>query len=449
MDIYNIKDQTLKNFEKVKDQIIEIGDDIFSHPELGFKEYRTSNIVKEFLRENGIPFKDGLAITGVMGEIKFSEDGPNIAVFGELDAVISPEHPHRDKETNAAHACGHHSQIANLLALARVLNDPPFKGHLKGKITLFAVPAEEYVEIEYRLRLKKEGKIKYPGGKQEFIRLGLLDNVDIAMMLHAKDNTPEKVVEVGGTSNGFIGKKVVFKGKEAHAGYAPEKGVNALNAAQVALNGLNSIRETLRDEDHIRIHPIITKGGDIVNIIPQEVKMESYVRGKSIEAIKDASDKFDWAMIGGAIAIGARVDIENIPGYMPLYNEERLTDIFRKNAITLLGKKNVFDIGHFSASTDMGDVSQIIPSIHPSGGGYEGSAHTKDFKVVDREMAYIMPAKLYALTIIDLLSDKGKLAKEIIDTWEPKITKEKYLKTLDSFFERKTIDRKNCIFNNS
>ncbi len=446
MELSELKEQILKEFDNIKDEVIQIGDDIFSHPELGFKEFRTSKIVKEFFEKHGITYEDGLALTGVKGEIKFSEDGPNVAIFGELDAVVSPEHPHRDPHTNAAHACGHNSQIANLLAAAAILNNPIFKKHLKGKVTLFAVPAEEYVEIGYRLKLREEGKIKYPGGKQEFIRLGLLDDVDIAMMNHAKDNTPERIVGVGGTSNGFVGKRVVFWGREAHAGDAPEKGINALNAAQVALNALNSIRETLKDENHIRIHPIITKGGDLVNIIPREVIIESYVRGAGIEAIEDASSKFDWAMAGGAISIGAEVEIENIPGYMPLYNEEKLTELFRKNAISLVGEKNVFEIGHFSASTDMGDVSGIKPSIHPVGGGYRGSAHTKDFEIVDKEMAYIVPAKLYVLTIIDLLSNNAKEAEKIIKNWKPKISKEDYLKTLDSFFEKKVAKRSDCIF---
>ncbi len=446
MEITVLKEQVLKEFEKIKDEIIKIGDDIFSHPELGFKEVRTSNIVKDFFKKYGISYTEGHAITGVKGEIKFSDDGPNIAIFGELDAVVSPLHPEKDPKTNAAHACGHNSQIANLLAAAKVLTNPALKGKLKGKVTLFAVPAEEYVELEYRLKLKEEGKIKYPGGKQEFIRLGLLDDIDIAMMNHAKDKTPKRVMGVGGTSNGFVGKRVIFRGKEAHAGDAPEQGINALNAAQVALNALNSIRETLKDEDHIRIHPIITKGGDLVNIIPSEVIIESYVRGKEIDAIKDASSKFDWAMVGGALSIGAKVEIENMPGYMPLYNEPLLTQIAKENAISLVGPENVFDIGHFSASTDMGDVSQLIPSIHPVGGGYEGAAHTKDFKIVDKEMAYIMPAKLYVLTIIDLLKDNASKAMKIIKNWKPRVTKDEYLKTLDSFYERKKAKRSECIF---
>ncbi len=448
MELLKLKELVLKDFEKIKDEIIRIGDDIFSHPELGFKEKRTAEIVKNFFEKCKIEFQDGIAITGIQGEIRFLDDGPNVAIFGELDAVVSPEHPHRDPDTNAAHACGHNSQIANLLAAAKVLTNPALKEKLKGRVTLFAVPAEEYVELEYRLKLKEEGKIKYPGGKQEFIRLGLLDDVDMAMMVHAKDKTPQRLIGVGGTSNGFIGKRVIFKGKEAHAGDAPEKGINALNAAQVALNALNSIRETLKDEDHIRIHPIITKGGDLVNIVPHEVIIESYVRGKEIDAIIDAAEKFDWAMVGGGISIGTEIHIENMPGYMPLFNEPHLTEIFRENAISLVGKEHVFDIGHFSASTDMGDVSQLIPSIHPVVGGYKGAAHTKEFTIADKEMAYIFPAKLYVLTIIDLLSDGARKAYEIKKNWKPKLTKEEYLKTLDSFYEKKVAKRDRCIFIN-
>ncbi len=107
---------------------------------------------------------------------------------------------------------------------------------------------------------------------------GFFDNVDMAMMIHMAALGPDKKVIVGGTSNGFIGKLIKYKGKESHAGAAPHIGINALNAALLGLMGIHLQRETFKDEDHIRVHPIITKGGDLVNVIPADVRMETYVR---------------------------------------------------------------------------------------------------------------------------------------------------------------------------
>ena len=122
-----------------------------------------------------------------------------------------------------------------------------------------AVPAEEFVELEYRESLRKKGQISYFGGKQELIHRGYFDDVDMSIMFHALDMGENKAL-IGPVSNGFIGKKVRFTGKESHAGSAPELGVNALNAATLAMMNIQVQRETFKDSDRVRVHPIITKG---------------------------------------------------------------------------------------------------------------------------------------------------------------------------------------------
>jgi amidohydrolase len=413
--------------DKRKDEIIAIGEDIFAHPELGYKEFRTSEIVKKHFRQLGIAYKDGIAITGVKGWLKGAESKVKLCIMGELDSVLCPEHPHADPETGAAHSCGHHGQIAGMLGVAMGLVDSGIMKELGGDIALVAVPAEEYVEIEYRSKLRREGKIQFLGGKQQFIAEGEFDDIDMAMMIHMGGEDEGKKVSVGGTSNGFVGKFIRYKGVEAHAGGAPHAGVNALNAAMLGLMGIHAQRETLKDDDHIRIHPIINKGGDLVNIIPADVRMETYVRGKTMEAVMDASRKVNRALRAGAMAIGAEVDIEEIPGYMPQISEPKMTELFKANAVALVGSEAVREGGHGTGSSDMGDVTQIMPGIQPSVAGAGGVFHTKTFTMVDQYLAYIVQAKLLACTAVDLLVNGASTAEAIQQSFEPTYTKAEYL----------------------
>ena len=117
------------------------------------------------------------------------------------------------------------------------------------------------------------------------INEGAFDDIDMAMQMHADKNMPRPTVSVGSSSNGFVGKTVRYVGKVAHAADAPHEGVNALNAAMLGLMGINALRETFREDDVVRVHPIITKGGDFVNSVPADVRMELYVRAKTMEAI--------------------------------------------------------------------------------------------------------------------------------------------------------------------
>lgn len=169
---------------------------------------------------------------------------------------------------------------------------------LDGRVSFIGVPAEEFIELEYREQLKKEGKICYFGGKQELIRRGELDDVDMAMMFHAQDTGDMKAI-IGPESNGFIGKKIHFIGKESHAGSAPYEGINALNAAMLAINNVHALRETFRESERARFHPIITKGGDIVNVVPADVTMEAYVRARTIQGLSDINSRINQAILAG------------------------------------------------------------------------------------------------------------------------------------------------------
>ena len=270
MDRELLKKKVCDAIDANREKIYEIGRSIYAKPELGYKEVFASETVKKTFDELGLKYEDGLAITGVKAKLKENADGPNIAIMGELDAVVCPDHPNADPVTGAAHCCGHFAQTAGMLAAAIGLN--AVKDEISGgNITFLATPAEECVELEWRKGLIADGTLKYLGGKQELIRHGVFNDIDMAMMVHGTnfDNN----INCSAKNVGFIAKNVKFIGKEAHAGFAPWDGVNALNAASLALMAINSIRETLKDQDCIRIHPIITKGGTLVNIVPNDVRM--------------------------------------------------------------------------------------------------------------------------------------------------------------------------------
>jgi amidohydrolase len=342
--------------------------------------------------------------------------------------VLVADHEFANPETGAAHCCGHNAQITTMLGVANGLIRSGVLSELAGNVAFFAVPAEEYVEIDYRAQLRREGKTEFLGGKSEMIRLGAFDDIDMAMMVHgASSLTMTAKAGVSASNNGFVGKQARFVGKAAHAGGAPHRGVNALYAAEIALASINAQRETFKDEDTVRIHPILTRGGDLVNVIPNDVRFETMVRGKTAEAIEDAAMKVDRALRAGAVALGARVEITTLPGYMPLFNDRQMADLFKQNFLTFYGEEDWEEQGHRTGSTDMGDIAHIMPALHPHVAGFSGTGHGSDWAIEDKYLAYILPAKLMAMTVIDLLAGGANRAREIIDTSTPPMTRDEYL----------------------
>ncbi len=412
--------------DKNAEKIIGYGEEILKNPELGFKEERTADLVKKVFLEHNLDCQSGLAITGVKGRMKGKKSQLTVAVMGELDAVICKTSPLADKVSGASHSCGHNAQIAAMLGALIGLSN--YREELSGDVCFFATPAEEFVELEYRNMLKEQGKLEFLGGKQELIRIGAFDDVDMAMMIHAEGSVKERSALIDGSSLGFVAKTVEFKGKAAHAGGAPHEGINALNAAMASLMCIHAQRETFKDEDKIRVHPIITNGGELVNVVPSNVTMETYVRGANFEAINDASEKVDRAIKGASYAIGAEAEIENIKGYLPLHQDREMSRLFEENCKEFIKEENIYHGINMTGSSDVGDLSHIIPTIQPTLGGYEGSLHSKEFCICDKEMAYLIPAKIMAYTVIDILFDNAAKGKEIKAKFKQKFTKEEYCK---------------------
>jgi len=434
MNKEELKKKVCAAIEDNRDHILALGHAIYNEPELGFKEFKTAAKVEETFKRMQLPYEKELAITGVKARMKGKSSDHTVAVLGELDAILTPDHPSADPVTGAAHCCGHNVQIATMAAVGMGLQDAGAMEHLAGDVVLFAVPAEEYVEIAYRNELRKQGKIAYLGGKAELIRLGAFDDIDMVIQMHVSmDNDHKSFLEMSGTSNGFIGKLIKYKGRDAHAAAGPHEGINALNAAVLGITAVNAIRDTFRDEDHVRFHPIITKGGDLVNVVPSDVQMESYVRAATVEAMLDANAKIDRALKGAAMAVGAEVEIVDLPGYLPLHNDKNIHGFFENNAVELVGRERVIQGKHLAGSTDTGDLSQLIPLSHPFAGGVEGTIHGADYHIFDEENVYIRCAQAMAMTVIDLLYGDGAGAKKVREEFKPTLTKAQYIALLDSF----------------
>ena len=427
-----LKEKVVKAIEENKDIIIAAGRKIYSNPEFGYKEFETTKTVREFFKnEFNIETEDKIAYTGCRARINEDKKGPKIALLGELDGISCSEHCDANS-IGASHTCGHNVQIAGMLGAAVGLIKSGVYKELDGKIDFMATPAEEFIELAYRSKLKEEGHIKFFGGKQELIRRGAFDDVNMAMMFHVLD-TGDKKVLTGPVSNGFIGKEVKFIGKEAHAGSAPYEGINALNAAMLAINNVHAQRETFKEADRVRFHPIITKGGDMVNVVPADVRMESYVRARTIDSMIDANKKVNRALMAGAMAVGANIEITELPGYLPILRHDDMEKVLRKNLEYIgLTDNDIIEGGDFTGSFDFGDVSHIIPTLHPMFGGIKGALHTRDYKIDDEEYAYLAPAKAMALTVVDLLFDEAKEAKDILQNFKPVMTKEEYLAFMES-----------------
>ena len=422
-----LKDDVCAAVDARADELCRFGEDIFDHPELGFREERTATHVAQALRALGLRVAEGLARTGVRATLQGATPGPTIAVIGELDALPVPGHPRADAATGAAHACGHNAQLAHLLGVASALVATEAQRHFAGNVAFLAVPAEEYVDLPWRSELARRGDVEFLGGKAELVRLGYFDDVDLALMVHASGNDGDAPLSVLWEYNGFVAKRVQFTGRAAHAGIAAFRGVNALAAARLALQAIDAQRDTFRDGDHVRVHPIITHGGDAVNVVPHDVRVETYVRGASLDAIDAAAATVDRAMRAGALAVGATVDIETLPGYLPLTVDRRLGAVFRENAIALVGSGGWDEGPVCGACTDAGDLSHLMPVLHPNHGGCAGFNHTVDFRIVDPYAAYVTPAKALAATVTELLCDDARAARATLDAFVPKLTHDEYL----------------------
>lgn len=418
--------------EKYRSLMLKAEEYLWNNPETGYREQNTCEYMAREFEKLGYNLTRARGITGFYTVFDTGRDGPTVLVLAELDSLIVHGHKAAKQDSGYVHACGHHSQMAAILGLAATLSETGASDGLSGKIKLCVVPAEELIELEYRNRLRSEGKIKYFCGKTEFLYRGYFDDCSLALMVHASTQFC-----VNGGFVGCIAKTVRFKGVSAHAGGAAWEGVNSLYAATQALGAANALRETFRENDYVRFHPIITHGGDAVNAIPELTTLEAFVRAGSIEAMISYNAKINRALAGAALSMGANVDIIDTAGYAPLKNDGELMKIAKAAADAVIPEENFkiyTDIS--SGSTDMGELSQIMPVVHAFCAGAAGRTHGDDYCIADKERALVKSAKLQFAMLRLLLADNARKAKEVAENFTP------HFKNKEELFE--VIDKIQC-----
>ncbi len=429
-ELAELRALALRTIDGATRDLIAAAKTAYSTPETGFNEHKTAAFVQERLQSLGFVVETGIARTGMKAVLRGANPGPTVAVIAELDALRVPTHPGADPDTGAAHACGHHAQIGSMLGVATALSQPEFKDALSGNIAFIITPAEEFIEIQERLSLKESGELEFLSGKQEMIRLGTFYDVDMAMMVHTSAGNGDAGLSIGGTSNAHVSHQVRYLGRSAHAGGAPDQGVNALQAAMFANSAINAQRETFRESDVVRVHGIISNGGSSVNAVPGEVLYEGRVRAKSVEAIEPIVERVIRCYRAGALAMGGSVEVQSVAGYHALRQDLTMQRLFAANAELILGRDSISVLSSdqtHGGSTDMGDLSTIMPVIHPYANSASGVGHGHDYLIEDYDRAVVAPAKVMAATVLELLSNDAQLARETLVKHKPSLTSEKYV----------------------
>lgn len=407
-------DAVEKNGKLAKDALAYL----WKNPETGYKEWKAHAYLAEKFCTLGYKLTEAGNIPGFYTDVDTGRPGPTVLVMGELDSLICESHPDADPATGAVHACGHCCQAAGLLATAAALKEPGILDGWCGKIRLMATPAEELIEMEYREELRRKGIIRYFGGKVEFMHRGFMDGVDLAFMIHSA-NVGTHGGRLNKGSNGCIIKTVTFHGKAAHAGGSPHAGINALYAANQAMNAVNALRETFKDDDHIRFHPILTNGGTVVNAIPETVTMETYVRGATMAAISESNKKINRALAASAAAMGARITICDRPGYSPRVYDEGMILVAKEAMEACLETVDYRPTGWGTGCSDLGDVSMVLPAVHPHVGGVRGTGHGNDYIIDDPDTACVDLSKVHMLMLHLLLKDDARRAWQIKENFVP------------------------------
>lgn len=415
-----------EGWSEIDKEILEIAEQIFKNPELGYREYNTSNIVREFILKYFPCAKiENFARTGIkvnMGNLKEI----NIALVAELDAVFYPNH-FCSASDGAAHNCGHYSQVAIMLYLFKKLATNDAYKNFKYSFSFIFVPAEEYLDLDFRKKLKESGEIQYFGGKPEAMKLGIFDDIDFCIAVHSMGGEFKKrSIEINCDLAGFMYKYYTFKGKASHAGFAPQDGINAYNISSLFNVGLGFLRQHIDERYMVRINPVIAHADMGTNVIPDTIKIGTDIRSNNTDYMQELAKRLDNLAHFSANALGGQAQIESELGYLP-FTQNRYLSNFIYESFKMDEKiefcKNESPV---SAAGDIGDLSFMLPCIQIGYSGFKGTIHGKDFVHDDVEYIFgIFPEFLYkTLIYIDGKVEKKYLYKKTYDD---------YLKILKNF----------------
>lgn len=366
--------------------LIQLGRKLWETAEPGFFEIKTEKILRKEFIEAGYKIEQFGSFPGFAATIDGKYKTKKIALISDLDALPLPG----SKDDRYIHSCGHHVQMTALAGTAGALmKDNP---ELLRDMVFMAIPAEEYIDFGRRKLLRKEGKISFLSGKLELIHRGVFTNLKVIVSMHSAAFTGPRYISSVRAMSGFKVMHFTFTGVASHAGAAPHRGINAQNAASLFLQACAFLRESFDEKKHVRIHPILKLAGNqSVNLIPDYAFVETYVRAADTETIDKTVNKLQNAAKGCARAIGARVEIEQLPGYAPFNADMILHTLLKETA-----EENsipFIDESYGSASSDVGDISMIKPTIMLGLPGVNGKFHNPDFRVTDEKAAYVFPSE--------------------------------------------------------
>jgi len=367
-----------------KNRLIKTSLAIHANPEIGNEEYFACEQLTEILIEQDFRVETNVAghETAFYAEYDSGKPGPTICYLAEYDAL-----------PGIGHACGHNiigtTSVGAAIALSKELH------HTGGKVVVFGTPAEE----------------GGPNGsaKGSFVRHGYLKNVDVALMAHPSGKT-------GVTSNSLAVDPLDFKfyGKPAHASGAPEKGINALDAVILLFNGISAFRQQLPTD--VRIHGIITDGGDAPNIIPQYAAARFFIRASTWKRTTEVSQRIRNIAEGAALSTGATVEIERFQNEVKDFVITDALDQVVKQELEFLGETVEEKRGSGAGSTDAGNISYEVPTAHPYIKiGDDLIGHTAEFREAAKSKrgmeALLIGAEALAKTGIQLLTNEQLLAE--------------------------------------
>lgn len=369
-----LKTQIQHRVASVQDLVLDISHTIHANPELSFKEYQAATLLTETLAQHGFQVEKGSGglETAFTATYTTQSDGPTIALLCEYDAL--PE---------IGHACGHNIIAAAPIGAALVLR--PLFEQFPGTLKIIGTPAEEY-----------------GGGKIKMLRAGAFEGIDVAMMVHpATRHMTER------SSLAFNSLTFEFHGKAAHAAASPHQGVNALDALLMTFNNINALRQHVRED--VRIHGIITDGGVAPNIIPDYTRARFIVRSQEVHYLAQVTEKVVNCARGAALATGAELKLDSRKGYANVVPNRVLAQLYADNLQTLGAEVEEADPRDPMGSTDMGNVSQVIPSIHPyvaiAPRGVAG--HSIEMREAacspQGDAALMLSVKALSMTVADLL----------------------------------------------
>ena len=325
-----MKELLFNEGQNLKEVLCEISEYIYHNPELGNQEFKSSEKLISFLEEhNFIVEREFLGLkTAFRAVYDSNKPGLTVGYLCEYDAL--PE---------IGHGCGH-NMIGTMSAGAGVILSK-ILDQVGGRVIVYGTPAEET-----------------DGAKVIFAEQGVFEELDAAMMLHPSDKTC-----ASGTSTAIYPLQFRYKGKTAHAASCPQDGINALNSVIQLFNGIDALRQHVTPD--VRMHGIITNGGVAANIVPDEAVAQFYFRAAKKETVMELVEKVKNIAQGAALMTGATLEMERFElPYDDLRTHENLSEAFNEN-LRILGIEDIEENEDFGSS-DIGNVSHIVPTIHPN-----------------------------------------------------------------------------------